>query len=163
MGTEAKMGKENSNETDVIIGLEVHVQLTELKTKLFCGCSTDYRGKDPNIYVCPICLGLPGTLPVVNAKAVDFAIMVGLALKCEIPEETFFYRKNYYYPDMPKNFQITQYHKAGGVPIGLGGQVEIENNGESKVITLTRNQLEEDPGRLTYLGSIISSDYTLVD
>jgi aspartyl-tRNA(Asn)/glutamyl-tRNA(Gln) amidotransferase subunit B len=163
MGTEVKMGKDNSNETDVIIGLEVHVQLTELKTKLFCGCSTDYRGKDPNIYVCPICLGLPGTLPVVNAKAVDFAIMVGLALRCEIPEETFFYRKNYYYPDMPKNFQITQYNKAGGVPIGLGGQVEIEMNGDSKVITLTRIQLEEDPGRLTYLGSILSSDYTLVD
>ncbi|MHA1276751.1 MAG: Asp-tRNA(Asn)/Glu-tRNA(Gln) amidotransferase subunit GatB [Candidatus Helarchaeota archaeon] len=163
MGTEVINSKKYSDKDEVIIGLEVHVQLTKLKTKLFCGCSTDYRGKDPNIYVCPICLGLPGTLPVVNARAVEFAIMVALALECKIPEMTFFYRKNYYYPDMPKNFQITQYNKAGGVPIGLGGQVSFEMNGNPKTVTLTRIQLEEDPGRLSYLGSIISSDYTLVD
>ena len=150
-------------EEDILIGLEVHVQLTNLKTKLFCGCSTDYRGKEPNNFVCPICLGLPGTLPVVNKKAIELAIEVGLALGCQIPDQTLFYRKNYYYPDMPKNFQITQYHKAGGIPIGLGGQVAFDFNMEKKVVNLIRFQLEEDPGRLTYLGSIISSEYSLVD
>jgi len=148
---------------DIIIGLEVHVQLTKLKTKLFCGCSTDYRGKEPNTFLCPICLGLPGTLPVVNKKAVELAIEVGLALSCQIPKQTLFYRKNYYYPDMPKNFQITQYHKAGGIPIGLGGQVTFDFDNEKMVIRLIRIQLEEDPGRLTYLGSILSSEYSLVD
>ncbi|NVM55875.1 MAG: Asp-tRNA(Asn)/Glu-tRNA(Gln) amidotransferase subunit GatB [Candidatus Helarchaeota archaeon] len=148
---------------EVLIGLEIHVQLTKLKTKLFCGCSTDYRGKDPNLYLCPICLGLPGSLPVVNKKAVEYAIMVGLALGCEIPPRSLFHRKNYYYPDMPKNFQITQYNKAGGVPIGLGGEVKYENNNGKRLINLIRIQLEEDPGRLTYLGSITTSPYTLVD
>ncbi len=160
VGSEKEMG---SSTDDVIIGLEIHVQITALKSKLFCGCSSDYRGSEPNIFVCPICLGLPGTLPVVNQKAVDYAVMVGLALDCEIPKVTFFYRKNYYYPDMPKNFQITQYNKAGGVPIGLGGHVPFEINKEKKFIQLTRIQLEEDPGRLTYLGTITSSEYTLVD
>ncbi|NVM30312.1 MAG: Asp-tRNA(Asn)/Glu-tRNA(Gln) amidotransferase subunit GatB [Candidatus Helarchaeota archaeon] len=155
--------KRSSPEDEVIIGLEIHVQLTKLKTKLFCGCSTDYRGKDPNIFLCPVCLGLPGSLPVVNKKAVEFAILVGLALNCEIPPVSLFHRKNYYYPDMPKNFQITQYNKAGGVPIGLGGQVTFEINDHKKLVNLTRIQLEEDPGRLTYLGSILSSPYTLVD
>lgn len=155
--------KESLSEGDVIIGLEIHVQLTKLKTKLFCGCSTDYRGKTPNTFLCPICLGLPGSLPVVNEKAIDFAILVGLALNCDIPSVSLFHRKNYYYPDMPKNFQISQYNKAGGVPIGLGGQVTFEFNDHKRVINLTRIQLEEDPGRLTYLGSIISSPYTLID
>ncbi len=163
MGTAVEKDNMFSDSDEVLIGLEIHVQLTKLKTKLFCGCATDYRGKEPNTYVCPICLGLPGTLPVVNKKAIDFAIMVGLALECEIPLKTFFYRKNYYYPDMPKNYQISQYNKAGGVPIGLGGHVTIEINKQKKTINLTRIQLEEDPGRLTYLGSITSSDYTLVD
>ncbi len=152
-----------STENDVIIGLEIHVQLTNVKTKLFCGCSTDYRGKDPNKYLCPICLGLPGSLPVVNQRAIEFAIIVGLALNCEIPRRSLFHRKNYYYPDMPKNFQITQYNKAGGVPIGLGGEVSFEIDEIKRNINLTRIQLEEDPGRLTYLGSIMSSPYTLVD
>ncbi|MHA1264448.1 MAG: Asp-tRNA(Asn)/Glu-tRNA(Gln) amidotransferase subunit GatB [Candidatus Helarchaeota archaeon] len=147
----------------VIIGLEIHVQLTALKTKLFCGCSTDYRGKPPNIYLCPVCLGLPGSLPVLNRKAVEFAIMVGLALNCQIPPRSLFHRKNYYYPDMPKNFQISQYNKAGGVPIGLGGHVTFEIDNIQRKIRLTRIQLEEDPGRLTYLGSIMTSPYTLVD
>ncbi|MFX1294966.1 MAG: Asp-tRNA(Asn)/Glu-tRNA(Gln) amidotransferase subunit GatB [Promethearchaeota archaeon] len=163
MRTEVKSDKKLSKENEVLIGLEIHVQLTKLKTKLFCGCSTDYRGKEPNSYVCPICLGLPGSLPVVNGKAIEFAIMVGIALNCVIPPKSLFHRKNYYYPDMPKNFQITQYNRAGGIPIGLGGQVNFEINNKKKVINLTRIQLEEDPGRLTYLGSIISSDFTLVD
>lgn len=162
MTTEVK-SNQPPTEGEVIIGLEIHVQLTNLKTKLFCGCSTDYRGKDPNLFLCPICLGLPGSLPVVNRRAIEFAIMVGLALNCEIPPVSLFHRKNYYYPDMPKNFQISQYNKAGGVPIGLGGQVPLELDGIKKEITLTRIQLEEDPGRLTYLGSILSSPYTLVD
>jgi aspartyl-tRNA(Asn)/glutamyl-tRNA(Gln) amidotransferase subunit B len=155
--------KIKQKQDDVIIGLEIHVQLTKLKTKLFCGCSTDYRGKEPNTFLCPICLGLPGTLPVVNKSAVDLAIEVGLALNCQIPKQTLFYRKNYYYPDMPKNFQITQYHKAGGIPIGLGGQITFDFNNEKMLVRLIRIQLEEDPGRLTYLGSILSSEYSMVD
>jgi aspartyl-tRNA(Asn)/glutamyl-tRNA(Gln) amidotransferase subunit B len=155
--------KHISSEDEILIGLEIHVQLTALNTKLFCGCTTDYRGKPANKYLCPICLGLPGSLPVVNGKAIEFAIMVGLALDCEIPPVTLFHRKNYYYPDMPKNFQISQYNKAGGIPIGLGGDVTFEMNRKKKKIPLIRIQLEEDPGRLTYLGSIITSPYTLVD
>lgn len=162
MATKTKQ-EQNTDNPEVIIGLEIHVQLTALKTKLFCGCSTDYRGKPPNTYLCPICLGLPGTLPVTNAKAIEFAILVGLAFKCEIPPLSYFYRKNYYYPDMPKNFQISQYDKAGGVPIGIGGEVQFEIEGETRTIALTRIQLEEDPGRLTYLGSILTSPYTLID
>ncbi|HUY00139.1 MAG TPA: Asp-tRNA(Asn)/Glu-tRNA(Gln) amidotransferase subunit GatB [Candidatus Deferrimicrobium sp.] len=152
-----------TSDDEILIGLEIHVQLTVLNTKLFCGCSTNYRGKAPNKFLCPICLGLPGSLPVVNGKAIEFAIMVGLALDCEIPPLTLFHRKNYFYPDMPKNFQISQYNKAGGVPIGLGGKVIFEMNHKKKSINLIRIQLEEDPGRLTYLGSIMTSPYTLVD
>ncbi|NMG83190.1 MAG: Asp-tRNA(Asn)/Glu-tRNA(Gln) amidotransferase GatCAB subunit B, partial [Methanosarcinales archaeon] len=97
------------NKDQVKIGLEVHIQLNKLNTKMFCGCRTDYHSDEPNTHTCPICLGLPGTLPVVNKKAVECAIKVGLALNCKISEYTQFYRKNYYYPDLPKGFQITQY------------------------------------------------------
>jgi aspartyl-tRNA(Asn)/glutamyl-tRNA(Gln) amidotransferase subunit B len=145
------------------IGLEIHVQLTELKTKLFCGCNADYRDKPPNTYLCPVCLGLPGSLPSINKRAVEFAIMLAIGLKSEIPPKTFFYRKNYYYPDMPKNFQITQYNKAGGVPIGLGGEILLELDGYSRNINLTRLQLEEDPARITYDGTIISSQESYID
>ncbi len=148
---------------DVKIGLEVHVQLTSLKTKLFCSCSADYRGKPPNTLVCPICLGHPGTLPVLNKKAVDHAIMVALALNSTISPQMIFFRKNYFYVDMSKNFQISQYDKAGGIPLSTGGWITFNVNGEERRVRIRRIQLEEDPARITYLGNITSSPYTLVD
>lgn len=147
----------------VLIGLEVHVQLTNLKTKLFCGCSTDYRQDPPNTHVCPICLGVPGALPVVNRKAVEDAIVVSLALGSQVAEKSYFFRKNYYYPDMAKNYQISQYDKAGGVPIARGGSVTLQVNHAPRRIQITRLQLEEDPAKLVHLGPIDSSPYTLVD
>ncbi|MHA1803547.1 MAG: Asp-tRNA(Asn)/Glu-tRNA(Gln) amidotransferase subunit GatB [Promethearchaeota archaeon] len=152
-----------NSENDVIIGLEVHVQLNNLKTKLFCSCSTDYRGKEPNTHVCPICLGLPGSLPVINEKAIEFATKVALALQCEINERFWFFRKNYFYPDMAKNFQISQYNKAGGRAFGNKGHITIKINGVKKDILLNRIHLEEDPARIVHFGSIITSPYTLVD
>jgi len=148
---------------EIKIGLEIHIQLTALNTKLFCGCSADYRGKAPNTFVCPVCLGLPGSLPVLNKRAVDLAIMVALALNSQISSRTVFYRKNYFYVDMPKNFQISQYDKAGGVPLSIGGWVDFEVNGTVKRVRIRRLQLEEDPARLHYPGTIDSSPYTLVD
>lgn len=133
------------------IGLEIHVQLTNLKTKLFCPCPSDYRGKKPNENVCPICLGLPGTLPQVNKKAIESAIAVCLAFKARIQPHITFSRKNYFYPDMNKNYQITQYDKAGGTTIGIGGHVAINLDGERKKIPFGRIQLEEDPGRLVHV------------
>lgn len=152
-----------SIEENVKIGLEVHAQLTSLKTKLFCSCPSDYRGKEPNTLVCPVCLGLPGSLPVLNKKAVKHAIMAALALNCQISEKMMFFRKNYYYPDLPKNFQITQYDRAGGVPLAVNGYLYIEDQGRRKKIRISRVHLEEDPGRLIHVGPIDQSPYTLVD
>jgi aspartyl-tRNA(Asn)/glutamyl-tRNA(Gln) amidotransferase subunit B len=143
----------------VRIGLEVHCQLTALKTKLFCTCSSDYRESEPNEKVCQVCFGLPGTLPVLNSKAVEYATMIGLALNSTVAERSVFYRKNYSYPDLPKGFQISQYDKAGGVPIASGGFVDVDG----KRVRITRIQLEEDPGKLTYEGTIDKSTYSLVD
>ena len=153
----------NENPSQVRIGLEVHVQLTSLKTKLFCGCSSNYKGKDPNTLTCPVCLGIPGALPVLNEKAVEYAIMAALALNCKISERMFFFRKNYYYPDMPKNFQISQYDKAGGVPLAVDGFLDIDVGKKRKKVRIGRVHLEEDPGRLVHQGAIDTSPYTLVD
>jgi len=147
----------------VKIGLEIHCQLTSLKTKLFCGCPSDYRGKNPNIVVCPVCLGIPGALPVLNERAVDCALMAALALNCKVSERMFFFRKNYFYPDMPKNFQISQYDRAGGVPLAVNGYLHIQVDGKRKEIRIGRVHLEEDPGKLVHLGTIDESPYTLVD
>ncbi len=152
-----------SEKSEIMIGLETHVQLTNLKTKLFCDCSTDYRGKKPNTHTCPVCLGLPGTLPVLNAEAVEDAIMVALALNSKIQKQTLFFRKNYFYPDMPKNYQISQYDKAGGVPIAIGGFVTTPVNHHEKIVRVRRIQLEEDPAKLVHLGPIDISPYTLID
>lgn len=141
------------------IGLEIHCQLTGLKSKLFCSCSSDYRGKEPNANVCPICLGLPGTLPLLNKKAVEYAIMIALALNCKIPNTVSFYRKNYFYPDLPKNFQITQYNSYQVSSIGSDGTIEFDH----KKVRIRRVQLEEDPGRLVYESGMEKSLYTLVD
>jgi len=150
-------------EDNLKIGLEVHVQMTSLKTKLFCGCSSDYRGKEPNTLVCPVCLGLPGSLPVLNRKAVEYAVMAALALNCKLADRMLFFRKNYFYPDLPKNFQITQYDRAGGVPLAKNGYLYIEHGGKRRKIRISRIHLEEDPGRLVHLGPIDHSPYTLVD
>jgi aspartyl-tRNA(Asn)/glutamyl-tRNA(Gln) amidotransferase subunit B len=143
------------------IGLEIHCQLTGAKSKLFCRCSCDYRGKAPNANTCPTCSGLPGTLPLLNKKAVEFAAMISLALGCKVPDEIAFYRKNYFYPDLPKNFQLTQYNAYGITSIGVEGRLEY---GDGKSARIRRVQLEEDPGRLVYEGaSMESSVYALID
>ncbi|HDN73644.1 MAG TPA: Asp-tRNA(Asn)/Glu-tRNA(Gln) amidotransferase subunit GatB [Archaeoglobus sp.] len=144
---------------DVIIGLEVHVQLNKLKTKLFCSCPLDYHGDEPNTHVCPVCLGMPGAMPVINKEAVKAAIKVALALNAEVQPFTVFDRKNYFDPDLPKGFQISQYDR----PLALGGYVKIEVDGKEKKISLKRIHIEEDPGKLTYKGSITTAKYSLID
>lgn len=147
------------NPDGVRIGLEIHIQLNKLKTKMFCGCSTDYHNAAPNTHTCPICLGLPGTLPVLNKKAVEAAIKVGLALEGEIAEETQFHRKNYFYPDLPKGYQITQYD----FPIVSNGKVVIEGEDGEYTVGITRAHMEEDPGKLVHIGSIEKSKGVLID
>ncbi|KSU81199.1 aspartyl/glutamyl-tRNA(Asn/Gln) amidotransferase subunit B [Fictibacillus enclensis] len=129
---------------ETIIGLEVHVEL-KTNSKIFCGCSTDF-GAPPNSHTCPICLGHPGVLPVLNKQAVEFSMRAAMALNCEINREQYFDRKNYFYPDNPKAYQISQLDK----PIGEHGWIEIEVNGEKKKIGITRLHLEEDAGKLTH-------------
>ncbi len=153
----------SSNYEDVIIGLEVHIQLTNLKTKLFCSCNADYRGAEPNSHNCPICLGLPGSLPVINERAIEFATRLALALDSKINDSMFFFRKNYFYVDLPKGFQISQYNKAGGRAFADRGNITVKINGKKKEIRLNRIHLEEDPARLVHKGSIATSPYTLVD
>ena len=149
---------QETSDLAVVIGLEVHVQL-ETETKIFCGCSTEPTD-EPNTRTCPVCLGLPGALPVLNEGAVEAAVKVGKAIDATIPETTAFHRKNYYYPDLPKNFQITQYDS----PICQEGKLECTVEGERRTIGIERAHLEEDPGSLTHQGgSIDTADYTLVD
>lgn len=142
---------------EVVVGLEVHTEL-KTQTKIFCGCSTRF-GADQNTNVCPVCLGMPGVLPVLNEKVVEFAIRTGLALNCQIAEFSKFDRKNYYYPDLPKNFQTSQYD----LPIALNGYLDIEVNGETRRIRINRVHIEEDAGKLVHSGSISNSEYALVD
>jgi len=139
---------------ETVIGLEVHAELST-DSKIFCDCSTSF-GAPPNTHTCPICLGHPGVLPVVNKQAVEFAIKAALALNCEISTETKFDRKNYFYPDLPKAYQISQYDK----PIGKNGWIEIEVEGKKKKIRINRLHLEEDAGKSTHSEF---GDGTLVD
>jgi aspartyl-tRNA(Asn)/glutamyl-tRNA(Gln) amidotransferase subunit B len=153
-----------------VIGLEVHVQL-ETDTKVFCGCSTEpAEDEEPNTRTCPVCLGLPGALPVLNEAAVESAVKIGKALSADVVEETTFHRKNYYYPDLPKNFQITQYD----APICADGHLEVEVEGQTREIGVERAHLEEDPGSLRHVRegsrpvenrtvSVDRADYTLID
>ncbi|HNN48406.1 MAG TPA: Asp-tRNA(Asn)/Glu-tRNA(Gln) amidotransferase subunit GatB, partial [Marmoricola sp.] len=145
---------------DPAMGLEVHVELNT-NTKMFCSCPAHFGG-EPNTHVCPTCLGLPGSMPVVNGKAVESAIRIGLALNCEIAEWCRFARKNYFYPDMPKNFQTSQYDE----PIAFDGWTEVEVDGEIYRIEIERAHMEEDTGKSTHVGTtgrIHGADYSLVD
>ncbi|MGZ4475970.1 MAG: Asp-tRNA(Asn)/Glu-tRNA(Gln) amidotransferase subunit GatB [Nocardioides sp.] len=146
---------------DPAMGLEVHVELNT-NTKMFCGCPAVFGGA-PNTNVCPTCLGLPGAMPAVNAKAVESAIRIGLALNCEIAEWCRFARKNYFYPDMPKNFQTSQYDE----PIAFEGYLDVEVEGETFRIEIERAHMEEDTGKATHVGGstgrIQGADYSLID
>lgn len=154
----------NAEHVKTLIGLEIHVQLTSLKTKLFCSCSSNYRDMPPNTNVCPICLGLPGSLPVVNKKAVEKAIQVGIALNMKISNKITWARKHYFYPDLPKNYQITQYEGKGVASIAKEGYIEYYLDGNLKRARIRRINLEEDPGKIVYhTGSMLTSKYSLID
>ena len=141
------------------IGLEIHSQLTKLESKLFCSCKADYRMFEPNTNICPICMGIPGSLPLLNRIAVEKATLIAMALDCNTPEKIAFFRKNYFYPDLPKNFQITQLNAYGNTSIGWEGKISV---GDAK-IRIRRIQLEEDPGRIIYEGATEKTKLTLVD
>lgn len=135
----------STSKYETVIGLEVHVEL-HTKTKIFCGCSTEF-GAPPNSHTCPVCLGHPGVLPVLNRQAVDYAMKAAMALNCEIGDVSKFDRKNYFYPDSPKAYQISQFDQ----PIGENGYIDIEVDGVTKRIGITRLHLEEDAGKLTHV------------
>jgi len=142
---------------EAVIGLEVHAEL-KTDSKIFCSCSTRF-GAEPNTQVCPVCTGMPGVLPVLNRKVVECAIKTGLALNCEIASFSKFDRKNYFYPDLPKAYQISQYD----LPICRNGYIEIEVDGHTKRIGITRVHMEEDAGKLLHQGTITTTPYSLVD
>src|SRR5437899_5830459 len=140
-----------------VIGLEVHVQLLTA-TKIFCSCSAHF-GDPPNTNVCPVCLGLPGALPVLNRKAVEFATLAAMALNCRINEISIFARKNYFYPDLPKGYQISQYDK----PLAEFGFIEVPSEGGKKKIGITRVHLEEDAGKSLHEGFPDADQKTAID
>jgi len=149
------------NEFIPVIGLEIHVQLST-KSKMFCSCSTDYIGARPNSHVCPICLGLPGSLPVINERAIMFAVRTALAMRCKVNTHTVFHRKHYFYPDLPKAYQISQYD----LPLAVDGHLEVNDDGKAHKIRIQRLHLEEDAGKLVHAavgGRLMGADYSLVD
>ena len=145
---------------ETVIGLECHVELST-RTKMFCGCRNEF-GAPPNTNVCPTCLGLPGSLPVPNEQAIEYITRIGLALDGEIAPYSLFHRKNYFYPDMPKNFQISQYD----LPICVRGHLDVQVDGETRRVGITRVHMEEDTGKTTHVGAsgrIAHADYALID
>ncbi len=151
---------ETGPDLEAVIGLECHVELSTA-SKMFCACATTF-GADPNTQICPVCTGQPGTLPVPNRRAVEHTIRIALALHAQIAPSSTFHRKNYFYPDMPKNYQISQYD----VPLASGGYLEYERDGELKRTLMTRVHMEEDTGKTTHAGAggrIGEADYALVD
>ncbi|HEX2069010.1 MAG TPA: Asp-tRNA(Asn)/Glu-tRNA(Gln) amidotransferase subunit GatB [Actinomycetota bacterium] len=149
-----------AGEFETVIGLECHVELNTA-TKMFCGCPNEF-GAPPNTNVCPICMGHPGTLPVPNEKAIEYTIKIGLALGCDIVERSLFHRKNYFYPDMPKNYQISQYD----LPIAVNGHLDVQVDGEARRVGVTRVHLEEDTGKTVHggaTGRIAEASYALED
>jgi aspartyl-tRNA(Asn)/glutamyl-tRNA(Gln) amidotransferase subunit B len=143
---------------EVVVGLEVHAQILT-QSKMFCGCSTDYLTAPPNSHTCPVCLGMPGSLPVINRRAVEATIRTAIALNCDIPEFSKFDRKNYFYPDLPKGYQISQYD----LPFSRNGYLEFDVKGEARRSGITRVHLEEDTGKLQHAGAIETAQSSLVD
>ncbi len=146
-----------SGEYEVVIGLEVHAQLLT-RTKMFCGCSTAF-GAPPNTQTCPVCQGMPGSLPVINRRAVEFGIKTALAIGCSVNADNRFARKHYYYPDMPKNYQISQYEE----PLAVHGHLDVEAAGAARRIGIERLHLEEDVGKLVHEGSLETAQSSQVD
>ncbi|MGH7363859.1 MAG: Asp-tRNA(Asn)/Glu-tRNA(Gln) amidotransferase subunit GatB, partial [Candidatus Methylomirabilales bacterium] len=142
---------------EAVIGLEVHAQLLT-RSKVFCGCSTTF-GEAPNTQTCPVCLGMPGVLPVLNREAVAFALKMALATGCTIARSSRFARKNYFYPDLPKNYQISQYE----LPLAQRGSIEVGDGAGRKRVGIHRIHLEEDAGKLVHAGSLDSAASSLVD
>lgn len=143
---------------ETVIGLEVHAQLLT-RSKMYCGCSADYASAPPNTHVCPVCLGLPGAMPVINRAAIETCMLTGLALNCDIPPFCKLDRKNYVYPDLPKGYQISQYD----LPLCVGGSLEFESGGETKRAGITRVHIEEDTGRLLHRTAEDGIEVSLVD
>ena len=145
---------------EAVIGIETHVEL-QTQSKMFCGCPVTF-GAEPNTTTCPVCLGLPGAMPVPNEQAIEGILQIGAALNCDIAEHSLFHRKNYFYPDLPKNYQISQYD----VPICIAGSIDVDVDGEATTIGITRVHMEEDTGKSLHVGEggrIHDASHSLLD